>query len=177
MREFELVPPRTGRCVGDLDPPHAAPDQGAQFQQLQSDRAAGGLGKLRERQTDAAQRAEQYVGHRGKPEPQLVGLHGRGGRAVGEQVELALLDAVFHLAAGTVDLLIEMPCANLARCERRDNKARVGLAAGDFGLADDAPFAAPTVTCAVSEVLEAACRLVGADALSIVAAISSGMMA
>ena len=60
------------------------------------------------READAAQGADQDIGHRGEPQAQLVGAHRRGRGAVGEQVELALLDAVLHLAAGAVDLLVEM---------------------------------------------------------------------
>jgi hypothetical protein len=31
-----------------------------------------------------------------------------GGCPVGEQIELAFLDAVFHLAAGAIELLVEL---------------------------------------------------------------------
>ena len=58
-------------------------------------------------QADPAQRAEQHIGHRGEPQAQLVGAHGGRRGAVGEQVELAFLDAVLHLAAGAVDPLVE----------------------------------------------------------------------
>jgi hypothetical protein len=40
---------------------------------------------------------------------ELVGLHGCRRGAVGEQVELALLDPVLHLAAGAVDRFVQMP--------------------------------------------------------------------
>ena len=56
-----------------------------------------------------AERAEQDVGHRREPEPELVGPHGGCGRAISEEVRLAFLDAVLHVAAGAVDLLVEMP--------------------------------------------------------------------
>src|SRR5271166_6500294 len=46
MRESELVLPWAGRGHGDLDAPHADADQGAELQQFQSDRAAGGVGAL-----------------------------------------------------------------------------------------------------------------------------------
>ena len=54
VRQLELIPPRTGRRHGDLDPSHADPDQAAQLQQLQPDRATGRLGELGECQADAA---------------------------------------------------------------------------------------------------------------------------
>jgi len=59
MRQSERVLPRTRRCHGDLDSPHADADQGAKLQQFQPDRAAGGLGELRVRQPNAAQAAQQ----------------------------------------------------------------------------------------------------------------------
>ena len=60
-------------------------------------------GHLGSSQTQASHRLHQHVGKRGEPEPELVGPHGGGTGAVGIKVELALLDAVFHLAALTVD--------------------------------------------------------------------------
>ncbi len=83
-------------------------DQRADLEQLEADGAAGGVGEVGVGEADAAQRADQHVGHRGEPQAQLVGAHGGGRGAVGEEVELALLDAVLHLAAGAVDLLVEM---------------------------------------------------------------------
>ena len=108
-------------------------------------------------------RAEQHIGHRGKPQAELVGPHGGGRGAVGEQIELALLDTVLHLAAGAVDLLVEAPPIDLRRRERGDDEARVGLVARHLGLADDAAFPAPTVQRRVAEVLEAARRPAAAD--------------
>ena len=86
---------------------------------------------------------EQHIGERGKPQPQLVGPHGRGRGAVGEQIELALLDAVLHLAARAIDLLVEVPGLELLERQRGDHKAWIGFAAGPLGLGDDAALAAP----------------------------------
>ena len=91
-------------------------------------RAAGGLGELGVGEADAAQRAEQHIGHGGEPQPQLVGAHGGGRGAVGEQIELALLDAVLHLAAGAVDVLVEAAGVDLGGPQRGDDEARVGRA-------------------------------------------------
>ena len=59
-------------------------------------------------EADATQGAEQHIGHRGEPQAELVGPHGGGRGAVGEEVELAFLDAVLHLAAGAVEVLVEV---------------------------------------------------------------------
>ena len=71
------------------------------------------------READAPQRAEENIGERGEPEPQLVGAHGGGRGAVGEQVALAFLDPVLHLAAGAVDLLVEKAAVGLGLASAR----------------------------------------------------------
>src|ERR1700757_119117 len=85
--------------------------------------------------------------------------------AVGIEVELALLDAVFHLAAGAVELLVEVAGLMFLACQRGDNKPRIGFARGPFRLGDDPPLAAPAVVRLPGEVLEAPRRFAGALAL------------
>src|SRR5580692_4671789 len=152
MSECELVLPRAGRGHGELDAPHADAHQGTELQYLEPDGAAGRLGELRVRQSDAAQSAEKYIGHGREPQSELVGAHRGRRRAVGEQIELAFLDAVLHLATGAVDHLVEVLRGNLARLERGDDEARVGITAGDLGFTDDAAVAAPAVQRRPSEV-------------------------
>src|ERR1700741_2801606 len=108
MGESEFILPRTGGSHGDLDASHADTNQGTEFQQLEADGAAGGLGELRMRQPDATERAEQHISHGREPEAELMGTHGGSRGAVGEQIELALLDPVLHLATGAVDHLVEV---------------------------------------------------------------------
>src|SRR5260370_26233092 len=69
-------------------------------------------------EADAAQGAQQHIGHRGKPQPQLVGAHCFGRGTIGIKVELALLDPVFHLAARAVELLVGWR----ASCSPRDSE-------------------------------------------------------
>ena len=78
------------------------------FNELEADRAAGGAGELGVCEADAAQRAQEDIGNGGEPQAQLVGAHRLGRGAVGIKIELALLDAVFHFAAGAIDLLVEV---------------------------------------------------------------------
>jgi hypothetical protein len=59
---------------------------------------------------------------RGEPEPELVGAQAFGRGAIGEQVALAFLDPVLHLAASAVDLLIWRP----TDAGRRTHKAATG---------------------------------------------------
>ena len=98
---------------------------------------------------------------RGEPEPELVGAHCRGRGAVGEQVALAFLDPVLHLAAGAVDLLVEEAAVGLGSFERGDDEARIGLALRPLRLADHPAPAGPAVARRVAEVLEAAGGLAG----------------
>ena len=67
-------------------------DLGAELEELEPDGAAAGAGQLRVAEPDPAQRVEQHIGKGREPQPQLVGAHGGGRRAIGEQVELLLLD-------------------------------------------------------------------------------------
>src|ERR671910_3586968 len=106
-------------------------------------------------EADAAQCAEQDIGHGGEPQPQLVGAHGGRRGAGGEQVQLAFLHPVLHVAAGAVDALVERTGVAFAGLERGDDEARVGLAAGPLGLADDASSARPAVEGGPAEVAEA----------------------
>ena len=87
------------------------------------------------------------------------------GGTVGIKVELALLDAVFHLATGAVELFVKVAGLVLLACQRGDDKPRIGFASGPFRLGDDPPFAAPALARLPDEVLEAACRLFGPSAL------------
>jgi hypothetical protein len=57
------------------------------------------VGELGMREPDPTQRAEQDISERGKPQAYLVGPHSCRRGAVGEQIELAVLDPVLHLAA------------------------------------------------------------------------------
>src|SRR3954453_16774454 len=101
------------------------------------------------------------LGKRGEPQAQLIGPHGGGRGAVCEQVQLAFLDTVFHLAAGAVDPLVQPSGVDLDRGQRGDDEARISLALSPFSLADDAANAAPTVQGGPSEVPEAASRFAG----------------
>src|SRR6266478_6251420 len=117
-----------GRCHREFDPADADANLGANFEQLQADGAACGVGEASRGQGDAAQRVDKNIGHGGQPKPQLVGAHGAGGGSVGEQIELTFLDAIFHLAAGTIELLVERAGLMLVGLQRGDDEARIGPA-------------------------------------------------
>src|SRR5512132_3313305 len=105
--ESELVGVGTGSSHGDVDAADREADLGADFEELRADRAAGGGREPGMGQADPAQRAYQHVGERREPKAQLVGAHRRGAGAVGEEIELALLDPVLHVAASAIQLFVE----------------------------------------------------------------------
>ena len=159
--ERELVVPGKARGHGELDPPHAAAHQGADLQELQADGAAGGVGKPGVAERDPAQLVEQHVGHRREPKAELVGRHGRRRAAVGEQVELLLLDPVFHFAARTIEILVKGAGVDPGSGQGGDHEAKIGTAGQMLGLAHDPPRPAPGLLCPVSEILEHPGRLAG----------------
>src|SRR5512144_1672740 len=112
-------------------------------------------------EADPAQGRHQHVGERREPQAKLVRRHGCGRRAVGEEIELLLLDAVLHLAAGAVDLLVEGLRVDHLTFQRGDDEPRVGAPGQVLGLPDDATAPAPRVDGRVAEVLEPAYRLAG----------------
>jgi len=143
----ELVLVGVARCHGDLDPARRGFDQGADLEQLEANGGAGGAGQPGLFEPDAAQAVERDMGHGG----------GRG--AVGEQVALALLDPVLHVAAGAIDVLVEGAGIIFPAAQGRDDEAGVGLAAGKegrpFGLAHHPATPAPALARGPHEVGEA----------------------
>ena len=134
-----------GRGHGNPDATDGDADQRPDLQELEPDGAAGGVRKGGFGKADAPQRADQHIGHRSEPQAQLVGAHGGRRGAIGIKVELAFLDAVLHVAAGAVDVLVELPRSRLSALERGDDEARIGLALRPLRLGDDAAPAAPAV--------------------------------
>src|ERR1700731_3025913 len=123
------------------------------------------MGKLRVSQSNPAKVTEQHIGHGCEPQAELVGAHGSRRGPIGEQIELTFLDAVLHLAASAIDLLIEVLAGYFSGVQRRDDKPWIGVATSNLGLADDATPAAPTVQRRPHKVFEATRRLAGGDAL------------
>src|SRR6201998_4901546 len=88
---------------------------------------------------------------------------GRG--AVGIKVELTLLDAILHLTAGAVELLVEVAGIVFLAPQRGYNNPGMGFSRVPFRLAPDPPFPAPAVAGLPGEILEAAGRFFGPLAL------------
>jgi len=144
----------TAGSHGDLDAADRGGDLGADLEQFESDGTDGGAGQAGGLQRSAAQALHQHIGERGHQEPELIGAEGAGGGAIGEQVELLFLDAVFHLPAGTVDLLIEGLSGIVASRQGGDDEAGVGAAGQDLGFGDDAALTGPALESGVGEVSE-----------------------
>ena len=127
---------------GDLDPSRRDDHARSDPEELQAQRAGGGAGQ-RGAGECAAQRGHEDGREGGEEEPELVGAEAGGGGAVGEQVEVLLLDGVFGVAPGAVRALVGDPRGEGPR-ERGDDEAGVGLAGEVFGLGDDAARARPS---------------------------------
>jgi hypothetical protein len=74
-------------------------DQGADLEQLVADGASGCRGELGVAKAEPTKRLDRVLGKRGEPEPELMGFHGGGRGAIGEQIELHFLDPVLPIAA------------------------------------------------------------------------------
>ena len=129
-------------------------------------------GELGVRQADPTQRAEQHVGERGEPQAQLIGPHGRRRGAVGEQIELAFLDPVLHLAARAVDPLVQPPGVDLRGLSEVTMKRGLASPPVHSALPMTRRDPAPAVQRRPAEVPEAAGRLAGSLGPARAAAIS-----
>lgn len=78
-------------------------------------------------------------------------------RAIGEEPKLRLLDAVLHLAASAVELLVELPAVAF---EVSDDEARIVAFGRVLKARDHAPLALPRIG-AVAKLLELALVLLG----------------
>ena len=109
---------RAGIGQGELDASHGVDDFGADLQKFQADGIGDGLGQGRLFQGDAADTVDEDIGESSEEQAELVCFVGVRAHAIGEQIELAVLDAVF-------------PCRRVGnRCLRRVPWAGLG---GDPG--------------------------------------------
>jgi len=157
LAELPLV--RTAGSHGDLDAADRGGNLSADLEQFESDGTDGGPGQAGRLQRSAAQAFHQHIGERGHQEAELIGAEGVGGGAISKQVELLFLDAVFHLSASTVDLLIEGLSGIVASRQGGDDEAGVGAAGQDLGFGHHAALAGPALLGAIGEVGEEADRL------------------
>src|SRR5690606_21128670 len=85
------------RAHGELHSPYTDRDNGADLQQLQSDRPGCRHCQLRPLQSQPAQRLNEHIGEGGEPEPELVRAETVTGSPVGEEFELSVLENVRKL--------------------------------------------------------------------------------
>ena len=111
--------------------------------ELEPDGAAGRLGEVGIVEPDTAQSTQQDISHRVERQAQLVGPHGgRRGRSASRS-SWHSFDPVLHLAAGAVDLLVEILGLALVAPQRGDHKAGIGFPLRPLCLGHDAAPAAP----------------------------------
>jgi hypothetical protein len=142
--------PGIGRAHLEHDTAGADAHQGADFKQLEANGVDLGLGPFGAFQGQPPQGFDQSIGQRGEVQAQLIAFHLVGGEPIGEQTHL-LLDAVLHLATGTVELLVQLlgwPCFG---CQRSDHEARVLAFIKIFCLGHNAARVGPALVCLVLE--------------------------
>jgi len=101
------VLPGIGETHFQLDAAHADAHQRADLEPLEPDGIDLSLSPLRALQGQPPERFEQRLSQRRQVEPELIAFHLFGRQAIGEQVHL-LFDAVLHLAARAVELLVQV---------------------------------------------------------------------
>ena len=158
----EQVFVRAGIGQEELDASHGIDDFGAELQKFQADGIGDGLGQGRLFQGDAADTVDEDIGESGEEQAELVGFVGVRAHAIGEQIELAVLDAVFHVAAWAIGVFVEFPGRDLVAIQGGDEEA-AALFVSElvFDLGDDAPGPGPGS--GFGDVVEIA---VGADRLA-----------
>src|SRR5580658_161131 len=97
---------RAGCAEMEDDPANATDDARAYLQQLEADRSA-----LRVRQFGVLQRAstdvfQQDIGNRGQQYAELIGCKAMTTGAIGKQLKLLFLDAIFHLASRAIYFVV-----------------------------------------------------------------------
>ncbi len=122
MSQSEPGLPRPGTTNSNDDPPTSNANLSCNLEEFEANGATLSDSQLGVNQSVLAQGLHQDVGKRGKPQPQLITLKLLSGGAVTEQIELMLLDAVFHLASGTVVVGMEFACAESLSGEGGDDK-------------------------------------------------------
>ena len=161
----EQVSVRAGIGQGELDASHGVDDSGAELQKFQAYGIGDGLGQRRHFQGDAADSVDEDIGEGGEEQAELVGFVGLRAHAIGKQTELAVLDAVFHVAAWAIGVFVEFPGRDLMAIEGGDEEAAMLLVSGlVFDLDDDAPGPGPGSGFGhMVEIAVGADRLVGFD--------------
>ncbi len=122
----ERVPVGVDRGERQPDLACSDPDPGGDLEQFHAQGSALRLGPARTCQAQAPQAVHENIGKGRKIQPQLVGAQRRRAGAVGEQVEPAFFDTIFHVAAGAIQLLVEPLRPRHLAAQAGHHETRVG---------------------------------------------------
>jgi len=114
------------RAKGNPDATHRGSHLSLKLEQLAANRAQLSIGEFSVGQSLEAQGLHQDIGKGGEPETELIRLKLMGGGAVAKEVELMLLDAIFHLASRAVIVAVEVGGMDLLSVEGGDHKMATG---------------------------------------------------
>ena len=107
------------------------------------------------------QALHQYTGKGGEVQARLIGSLRLAAGEIGKQARLLFFDAVFHVASGTVELLVQSLGIGLTQEQVSHDKTGLGLARQIFRFANPPSFAGPALARPVAKVAEPACGLAG----------------
>ena len=157
----EQPPGRIDRRKRQRDPAHADLDGAGDLEQPGANGAALRRSHPGAGESELPDGHHQRVGEGREVHPQLVGPHGCRRGAVGEQVQLLLLDPVFHVATPTIQLLVKGVRPDPVAAEAGDDETGIGAPRPrqPFRLGDHAARPAPAVDRAPAEVAVAPRRL------------------
>lgn len=130
---------RPGRTEGNHNTTHGDANLSCDLQESEANGATLRGCQFGVSQTVLAQGLQQNISKGRKPQAQLIALKLMGGGTLTEQIELMFLDAVFHLASGTVVVGMELTRTDLLGRVGGDNKVTpcaVGII-GQFAARSD----------------------------------------
>ena len=129
------------------------------FEELEPYRGRLRVVELSILERDTPELDDEQIGDRREPEPELVCPElvcpervARG--SVREEIQLLLLDPVLHVAAGAVQVLVQLARGPGRGVQFGHDEARVGALREMLGLADDPARPRPVVPCPVPQLLE-----------------------
>ena len=106
-----------GKCRSEpnVNPVRADRDHGTNLEQSLPDRADSRMSQFGALQAQSAQSLEEQQSKSAESQPQLITRHPMGTGAIGVQIQILLLDLVFHVAARTVKVFITLLRAEAIR--------------------------------------------------------------
>ena len=145
---------RVRRGPRQPDLAHGDAHRSGNLEQPNPQRAALRPSPARAGQTQPPQPVHQDMGERGEVQPELVGPQDCRAGAVGEQIELTPLDAIFHVAPRAVQFFVEPLRSGDLAAQAGHHEARVGPLGQMFRLGHHPTGATPRLARPIAKLPE-----------------------